>query len=124
MKIAKLYNDKYFGRRLILIDETSASRKQFRANEHYIARNEDGMIGHMGDGIGPFLQWLTEGAPWAFNPLKTEDIVWVKRHHAFFFKHSIKHTKFPIIIGEFYTLKNGVKRVGPLEMHEVRPHAG
>lgn len=100
----------YFGKRLLHV--TTCSRNRYRISESFLARNEDGMLGHIGAGCKWFLNFCAGEGSWGFNPTSEEKLLWSPYHMAYIFASEQEHFLFPVIIGEFYELKDGVKKAG------------
>ena len=110
--------DRYYGKRLFTVRDCG-SRDQYRVDESILVRNEDGMIGSIGDGVTWALNWITNTGTCSFNPLKEDMIEWSPLHHAFIWKHHKAHFQFPVIIGQYYFLRDGKKFYGTFGEHEM-----
>ena len=74
-----------------------------------LVRNDDGVLGHVGEGVVWGMNWLTESGACCFNPIKESDLLWSVVHNCYLRKGVKDHFKFPIILGQFYIFKDGKK---------------
>ena len=115
-------NDRYYGKALLSVTRCGAhSKRQFRIHEAYLARNSEGMLGFLGNGPKWFLNWVTDTGACCFNPVEEDDLVWSLYHNAYIYKSQKEHFLFPVIMGEFYYLEDGVKKTGGCWGKEVVP---
>jgi hypothetical protein len=105
-------NCPYFGARLLNVNHLSRGR--FRVKESFLARNTEGMLGFIGEGCKWFLNFCAGEGSWCFNPISEEELIWSPYHGAYIRASQQEHFLFPVIIGEFYELVDGVKKAGPL----------
>ena len=111
--------DRYVGKQIYHVK--SLGRDTYRIHMGMLARNTEGELGHIGQGVKWFLNWAADDGTWCFNPVKEEDLRWSSYHNAYFMKNKIDHFRFPIVIGEFYTLKDGKKFISDF-YDEVQSH--
>jgi len=105
----KTFPDKYFGKKLLC--PVQCSHDQFRIKDYYLVRNEDGMLGFVGEGVQALLSYVTDTGPWAFNSVEEDRLVWLPHHQGYCKKGDEEHFQFPFIVGEFYKLKDGIKTI-------------
>lgn len=101
---------RYYGKCLLKVD-TIVSNSIYEINESYLARNEEGVLGFIGQGPKWFLNYVAGEGSWAFNPIKEEDIVWSPYHNAYVYAIHTDHFRWPIIVNERYKIEDGEKYV-------------
>lgn len=112
--------DAYIGKSLYIVDDC-CSDQQYRIKEHLLFKNEEGILGHVGDGRMWGLCYLTQTGPYAFNPIKESELIFSNLHNAYFYKHQEQHSLFPITLGQFYFLIKGRKFLGTWKDTEILP---
>ena len=104
-------NSKYYGKALLTVAKCSGDH-QFKVSESFIAIDTDGIVGSIGDGPKWFLNYVTQSGACCFNPIDVEDLLWSPYHNAYIYEYDKEHFLFPVRIGGFYELKDGVKTLG------------
>jgi hypothetical protein len=113
-------HDKYINKRLYEV-HTLSRDNQYRIHESILFRNEEGLLGFVGEGVTWGLCYATGTGSYCFNPIKETDLLWSAAHNCYFHKAHKEHFTFPIIIGQFYYLVNGVKSLGMFRGNDVVP---
>lgn len=116
----KYQYDKFYGKQLLMV--FNASGNSYRVKEFYLARNEEGMLGFIGEGITWFLNYITESGAGCFNPISEDKLMWSNYHNAYILKSEEEHFNFPVVLKEFYRLENGIKTVGAFYDKQIEKH--
>lgn len=109
----------YYGLQLLTVEETR--KDQYRVTCGILVRNSDGLLGFCGSGVKWALNFVTNSGASSFNPISENSIEWSKFHNAYIRRSQKEHFRYPVIVGEYYTLKDGVKRGGTLYAEETYP---
>jgi len=92
---------------------------EYRVTDNYLVRDNDGDLRFLGNGPHWALNYWTGTGACSPNLIDQDELVWSSVNHAYVRSVHMHHFMFPTIVGQFYTIRDNKKFIGPFLDKEV-----